>query len=404
VSTIEDRLRDQLQAVAGRVQAETLRPLRPPTRSRRDRVVRWLAPVAAMGAVAGIITGVTLAMHPGSKPSPPARAAPLPSSPRFYVTLRSWTYVPRPTSARIFPFEVTATLRSSATGAVVDAVTVVPWPAGFKPTAGERKLPTNLVGGVSASADERVFAITAYGHVYLWHVSATGQSLTLDTLRTPTAVAGWPAAISPDGRELAYTYTSCYGMHGCRGGIKIVTLGGGPSKGWLGPLSDYYRVPANLAFTRNGRQIQFNLDNGVWLLNAAGPGGALLTDSRQVYNSGISWFSGTLTPDGNAILTTQVRGSLGDHAGRAQVRIVEISPQGGRLLKVLATTYVGYLGSPDRPLLAQRCALLSVGPTGLHVLLQCTRFGRFDGSRFTPLPGYPAATANGPFDSAAAAW
>jgi hypothetical protein len=43
-------------------------------------------------------------------------------------------------------------------------------------------------------------------------------------------------------------------------------------------------------------------------------------------------------------------------------------------------------------LLGQSCSVLSLGPVGVHALVQCSGFGRLDGSQFTPLPGVPDPT------------
>jgi len=38
---------------------------------------------------------------------------------------------------------------------------------------------------------------------------------------------------------------------------------------------------------------------------------------------------------------------------------------------------------------------LSLAPAGVHVLVDCFGFGRVDGSRFTPLPGFPSPSSRG---------
>jgi len=57
--------------------------------------------------------------------------------------------------------------------------------------------------------------------------------------------------------------------------------------------------------------------------------------------------------------------------------------------------------------LDQGCKVLSLGPTGVHALVQCFGLGRVDGTRFTPLPGVPnpnATTVSGSGYLGTAAW
>ncbi len=53
------------------------------------------------------------------------------------------------------------------------------------------------------------------------------------------------------------------------------------------------------------------------------------------------------------------------------------------------------------------CQVLSLGPTGIHALVQCFGFGRVDNGRFTPLPGVPnpnATTVSGSDISGTGVW
>jgi len=45
--------------------------------------------------------------------------------------------------------------------------------------------------------------------------------------------------------------------------------------------------------------------------------------------------------------------------------------------------------------LDQECNVLSLGHLGIHVLVSCFAFGRLDGGRFTPLPGFPSPASSG---------
>ena len=48
--------------------------------------------------------------------------------------------------------------------------------------------------------------------------------------------------------------------------------------------------------------------------------------------------------------------------------------------------------------------MLSLAPTGTHVLVACFAVGRVDGDRFTPLPGFPAPSSSGIGGQQAVAW
>jgi peptide/nickel transport system substrate-binding protein len=63
MTDLEEQLRRDLKDIAERVQPTRIRPLRTPPSRRRNRAVRWLTPVAAAAAVAGLIAGVTVASH-----------------------------------------------------------------------------------------------------------------------------------------------------------------------------------------------------------------------------------------------------------------------------------------------------------------------------------------------------
>src|ERR1700733_6623178 len=95
---VEDRLRRDLAREAARTQVGMLRPLAQPGLAPRRRLAglpvprpgrRWLAPAAAMVAVAAVLAGVTLAgsglrARPGAAGGGPATAAG--AAPRFYVS------------------------------------------------------------------------------------------------------------------------------------------------------------------------------------------------------------------------------------------------------------------------------------------------------------------------------
>jgi peptide/nickel transport system substrate-binding protein len=72
MTDLEEQLRRDLKDIAERAQPMRIRPLRTPPSRRRNRTVRWLAPVAAAAAVAGLVAGVTVAGHAARSSSPTA--------------------------------------------------------------------------------------------------------------------------------------------------------------------------------------------------------------------------------------------------------------------------------------------------------------------------------------------
>src|ERR1700733_4838815 len=144
MTDIENRLRDELRAEAQRAQPHMLRELRLPPRRRVARARSWLAPVAAVAAVAAAITGVRFAT--GDLHAPPAATA-QGVLPPFYVTLQSDDL----TSTVL---ATTLMVRRSADGAMVMRVAAPP---------GEQ------FEGVSAASDGRTFVLST--------VSGTGANL-----------------------------------------------------------------------------------------------------------------------------------------------------------------------------------------------------------------------------------
>jgi hypothetical protein len=139
MTDVEDRLRRDLKIIWEDAQQGPIRPLRVPPARRRSRAVRWLAPVAAMAAVIGIITGVSLAGR-GTGHRPPSTRVPA-GTPKYYVTLNESV-----------ANNVTATVRDSATGVILASVLIehhVQVDAG----------PVLSATWISAAANDRVFAI-----------------------------------------------------------------------------------------------------------------------------------------------------------------------------------------------------------------------------------------------------
>ena len=83
MTDIEQRLRRDLKEVTERVAPGSIRPLREPVVRRRTRAVRWLAPVAAVVAVIGVVAGASLVSrsHGGQSADVPSNSVPEPAGP-----------------------------------------------------------------------------------------------------------------------------------------------------------------------------------------------------------------------------------------------------------------------------------------------------------------------------------
>jgi hypothetical protein len=399
VNDLEDRLRHDLKKLAQQAQPETIRPLRTPAPRRRNPAIRWLAPVAAAAAVAGVITAVTLARGTvGSQPTgtttscQPSSAKVPDGTPPYYVTLHEVA----PNGLVV----IHVTVRSSAFGAALCSLTI----------------PTNIstrhlgrdagpwLTSITTSADDRTFAITDDDGVYLLHLSANGLSARLRQVQIPAPSGHFfgasvsAASLSPDGRQLAVWAYVCSppGYPACRYGIEIVSLPSGAiSRIWVTPqrAASLGQEP-QVQWVDGGRKLLFwDLYTpgpfGYRLLTVAGSGGNLLHDSQAIQTlsaqtTGLR-FEGPnafLSPGGGDLLAAV--NWLGRQSGPDVGELAEYSVRSGHLIRVLwrtkPFTYDGVL-----------CRIQSAGPAGLHLLVQCPAFGRLDNGRFTPLPGVPSA-------------
>jgi hypothetical protein len=413
MTDLEQRLRRDLQRISQRAGAGSIRPLRIPPPRRRARAVRWLAPAAAVAAVIGVVAGVSLAGRSAGQGPGPAPGG----MPSYYVTLTGASGGQQPA--------LTATVRDSVTGAALTTVDVPvqhstphlparPSPAasgGPSPVAGGG---TPMPSGISAAADGRTFAITDDLGFFLLRVAADGRSAQLSRLpiNVPYILSD-TAALSPDGSQLAIDVESCP-SGGCREGIDVVSLATGASKTWTGP--SMAGSPLGPAWVGHGRELMFlwqvgdsPTPQGYRRLDIAGPGGGLLASSRPMVSPPLQdgWYfpGAVLTPDGRALITTDYRNIPGpDGGGTAVLRVVELSARTGRLLRVLHVATVPYTRKNPALFADADCNVLSLGPAGLHALVQCTGFGRLDGARFTPLPGMAQAMNPGTGIGETAAW
>jgi hypothetical protein len=410
VSTLEDRVRAAFRADAETVRPETIpgvpkpglrRGLRIP-RARlvgtRSKTVRWLAPVAAVIAVIGVIAGVSLVARPEGHSSSGTPTG----MPPYYVTL---------TGAMVSQRAVlTAAVRNSATGALLTTVNV---PVGQN--ASKLGSTPPMPSGITASANGRTFAITDDLGFFLLRVAPGGRSARLSRLpiHVPFILSD-TAALSPDGSQLAIDVEPCANNF-CRDALDVVSLATGASKIWNGPSVS--GSPLSPAWVGGGTEIMFlwqvgnsSTPQGYRLLNVSGPSGGLLSSSRALVSPPVQngWeFPGAiLTPDGRGLVTTDYRNVPGqDGGGTVILRVVELSARTGRLLRVLHTATEHYgAGFLARSTADAGCQVLSLGATGLHALVKCPGLGRLDDDRFTALPGVPVSMNGGTGIGGTAAW
>jgi hypothetical protein len=435
VTDIEQRLRRDLKEVTERVAPGSVRPLRTPAPRRSALAVRWLAPVAAMVAVLGVVAGVSLAGRGSSDlPAPATSPEPAGTMPRYYVNVYQTYAGPSPLHAVTL-----AVVHDSATGAVL-ATVHVPTLSGWN---GDQEGPR-----VTAAGDDRTFVITetaqratgpaganglpsAFSNVtrfYRLRVAAGGRSARLSAM--PVSIGSLTldgVALSADGGKLAVAAQSCQSSDRCTfTGIRVITLATGATVDWAAPVPGAvwdlsWAGDDHLAFQwqdQSGRD-----DNR--LLDVAGTTGGNLLAAPQIappstapapastptprtgspgpivqYGYGMP---ALITGDGKAVITTAIQTAHGGN-GRNTVteRIVELSAATGKLLKVLYTT-TGHdvLAGPGT---YPGCSVVSLGPTGVQPLVACSpaggRFsfgkwfvlGRVENGKLTALPGSASTT------------
>jgi hypothetical protein len=416
VTDLEQRLRRDLKDLSERVGPDSIRPLRVPSVRRRSRVVRWLAPVAAVAAVIGVIIGVSGVGPSGGKQPPaghqppPVTAQPTGPMPRYYVTAFQ-TF-----GAGLREPATFAIVRDSASGMALASVRV--------PTLTDSQGGT---GGLSitAAGDDRTFLITQQPDLsgvigfYLLRVAADGRSAKLSKLplRIPGHLTVVDEALSPDGRRLALDVQNC-GAKNCQyTGIRVVTLATGAVSSWTTRANGF---PLNVSWVGSG-QLAFEWQSGARtappgqqtgyrLLSLSGTGRDLL--AAQAIGSPApeptQYVPAALVTANGSIVVTSTVQNIPDGHGRDTVvaKIIELSARTGQLLRVLYTATVRNVsgGLNGAGQLDQECNVRSLAPSGLHVLVACFMFGRVDGSHFTPLPGFPSPSSSGISGQQAGAW
>jgi hypothetical protein len=293
-------------------------------------------------------------------------------------------------------------VRDSATGRLLSTVAL---PADADPKLTE----------VTATRDDRTFVLATYSvaqgtRFYKLRITATGQSAGL----TPLAIRPLPAgefvrsiAVSPDGTRLAVATQKNQEDQKTQeerttGTIEVVTLATGVARTWT---SSGDGLAVDLSWEASGQRLSYfwkaggaSSSGGLWLLDTAAPGTALLSGQRLLPE----WVApddvqdALLSPDGRTIIASVTYESSAPVSSGAIVGgIVELSARSGRPLRTLLAERAS---SNRLGLYTTSCLLASIDGTGDHLLVSCDQFGRLDRGRFTAIPG--AA----PHSAVAAAW
>jgi hypothetical protein len=374
MTDLEEQLRRELTDIAQGAQPESIRPLRVSPKRRRSRTVRWLAPIAAAAAVAGLIVGATITGRAtGQQPAGPGAAG----MPRYYVAIAAVT--------RHNVTVMTATVHISATGATVAAVQLPGFKSDYAPAL------AGLAPGewITAAASDRLFVISDPDGLYALRLAANGapEPLRKLSLKTSANERSDGGSLSPDGKLLAL-FTSCFtSKRNCPDGVVVFSLATGVSRTWL---ATHGGLTFPLNWTADSRKL-FILTSR--LLTVAGPGGSLLAHSVPIASPanlrGWSLTSGeVITPNGRSVISGDYRPAPGPISSSKwyRSRLLEFSAATGRLQKVL------YSWGPTHTFLFFP-EVESLAPSGLNALVYSNGlgFGRLDGSHFTPLPGLEAA-------------
>jgi hypothetical protein len=399
MNTDEELLTGALDRAAGRITAETLRPLAEPetARPRRRRRAIWNARLAPAAAAAGVVLVVAVALlvtsgtHHESTPNgtpPPGLAAP----PKYYAEVEGKFVRWHGRDS------VEVVVRSTATGA---AVARVPNPA----IAGAAKV---LPLSVAAGPDGRTFYViyANWGRVpgdlwvYRFRITASGAAT------RPAAINGGTISgqddlgnvggfvVSPDGSRLALAVASVHdgsSQSTVAGEILVVDLRTGARATWRGGMERAGQTfgIVDLSWTGDGKSLAYlgawcppdGISYGIYgdfVCSTLGsrqqppkaegrdvvreihltPGGGTLNSGRVLRPPSRS--SGPLPvlvdPDGRELIT-MVKSSAGPYA----FEVVKTSIATGRVVSVLGSV------SPVHPLFGGE--YLAVDRTGDYVLV-----------------------------------
>ncbi len=249
----EERLRDALQASAGRVKDDRLRPL--PATGRRTRRVRgWLIPAAAAASVV-LVIAVAVALVGGPRPGADnggtgITAAEVPE----YLAFVS-------TTTTHFQDLSQLVVIATATGAVV----------------ARAPMPDNapaVPAGIAAAPDDRtfyaLFRVGVQTRIYTLSIPARGTRATMTLIKggvlSNTSGPGYPVnldedqlAVSPNGTELALTTGTARPATQMPDQIVVVNLRTGAHRVWQGGLDRPGRAfgVVNLSWADGGKSLVF---------------------------------------------------------------------------------------------------------------------------------------------------
>jgi hypothetical protein len=376
MTDIENRLRDELRAEAQRAQPHMLRELRVPRRRRAAWAKPWMAPAAAVIAVAAVITGVRFAT--GDLHALPAATGQA-GMPPFYIVNQGTGPV---------------VVRRSANGTVVARVS---------PPAGK------LFGSVAAASDGRTFVLSAGRGTVLWfyrlHLAANGKPRPLTVLRftvhqvmtqgkTGYVLGG--IGLSPDGTELAVALVP--GREGRQGAftqtararLEVASLRTGDVHTWTAPAKV---IISDLSWENGGRKLAYLSSSlpsqnalivHMSILDTTSTGSDLAASSARVtLRAATPVLSAVITPGGRDVIAW-----TGLSPGSSALVLCEFSVRTGQRLRVL------YRGPGHGNFITYGFLTISADPSGRHLLIsgipvqgRTLLLGRVDNGRFTRLPG-----------------
>jgi hypothetical protein len=388
---LEDLLRDALRRVTDTVQPGQLRPLRVPAPGPRWRPRLLLPLTAAAVVVIAVVAGLLVASS--ARPVPHVAPASAPAAmPRYYVTVAE------------IPAGLETVVRDSAHGSVT----------GTAPLPDTR----GMIGqSVAAAANGRVFVVA----VDVADTSTIAGTVDMRYFRLPISADGRPGtptelpeglgngepltgmAVSGDGTMLALSLERLDPMTSVppTGDIEVVNLATGRTRTWTSHSDPGY-WPGAATWMHGNTMLTFAwwhitspatgtaVIAGVRRLHLSAPGNNLVTTAYVPFRAPVSGIrSALITADGRDIIASSCRGtSSGGHHDTAQAQILQLPVQPEPHLRVLDTQTATFKNATDeQDALAASCSVLSVDPSGNHVLVQAFNFGRLDNGGFTALPG-----------------
>jgi hypothetical protein len=374
---------------------------------------RWLVPLAAAVAVLAVIAGALAVgnLHPAHRTRLvlPASAPIQTSVPPYYVSLTSVRPMPL-RKPQAWPVLTTATVRATATGAVIASI-VPPQPyAEFI--------------DVSAAADDRYFVLVAQDGpgggpgqdgFFLLHINPTAADPAARATITALPAANPPyddevqaMALSPNGRLLASVVQP---RSASPGYLSVYNLATGRTRTWTGAYVNVQYVgegSGGLAWTQDSRTLAVSAatqSDRLRLLHVTARGRKVTSGSgllRVPRVTCMGYCLTEMTPDGRTVFVEYATG--GTPGGPSWDNLVNFDVQTGALARISMLTvsgpggrYVGYnpgadLGPDD---------VLWTSYNGSKVIVADVRpgvpnAGIYNGSHYTPIPW--------PSNIVAAAW